>query len=74
MLILSRRVGENIILADDIRVTVLAIRGKQVQLGFTAPVSVPIRRAELCGLPSNGDTAPPRRRPAAPRMVRPRRA
>ena len=47
MLVLSRRVGEQIVIAADIRVTVLAVKGRQVRLGFTAPASVRVERMEL---------------------------
>jgi len=47
MLVLSRKVGEEIIISDNIRVTVVAVRGNQVRLGFTAPREVSIQREEL---------------------------
>jgi carbon storage regulator len=47
MLVLSRKVGEEIVINDNIRVTVLAIRANQVRLGITAPGDVPIYREEL---------------------------
>ncbi|MCS6975858.1 MAG: carbon storage regulator CsrA [Gemmatales bacterium] len=48
MLVLTRKIGESIIIADNIRVTVVDIRGSQVRLGFTAPESVRIQRQEIC--------------------------
>ena len=48
MLVLSRKAGEDVVIGDNIRLTVLAIRGGQVRLGFTAPPDVPIWRDELC--------------------------
>jgi carbon storage regulator CsrA len=48
MLVLSRKVGEEIIIGDNIRVTVLAVRPNLVRLGFTAPGNVSIFRAEIC--------------------------
>jgi carbon storage regulator len=48
VLVLTRKVGESIIISDNIRVTVVEIRGTQVRLGFTAPESVRIRREEIC--------------------------
>jgi len=48
MLVLSRKVGEEIIIGDNIRVKVLSIRGNQIRLGFTAPENVMIHREELC--------------------------
>jgi carbon storage regulator len=47
MLVLARRVGEEMLIADNIRVTVVAIRGNHVRLGITAPPSVPVARLEL---------------------------
>ena len=47
MLVLSRKIGEQIIINDDIVVTVVSVKGNQVRLGFTAPPSVSICREEL---------------------------
>lgn len=47
MLVLSRKVGEEIVIGDDIRVTVVAVHGNQVRLGFRAPDHVSIFRQEL---------------------------
>jgi len=47
MLVLSRKLNEQIIIGDNIRVTVVAIRGNQVRLGFEAPRDVNIQRQEL---------------------------
>jgi carbon storage regulator len=47
MLVLSRCIGEEIIIARDIRVTVVTVSGQQVRLGFTAPLAVPVAREEL---------------------------
>jgi carbon storage regulator len=44
MLVLSRKAGEVIVIGDNIRLTVLAIRGNQVRLGVAAPVEIAIRR------------------------------
>lgn len=50
MLVLSRKVDEQIIIGEHIRVTVVSIRGNQVRLGFEAPHDVSIFREELrCG-------------------------
>ena len=48
MLVLSRKPGEELVIGDNIRLTVVAIRGNKVRLGITAPVEVPVRRLELC--------------------------
>ncbi len=47
MLVLSRIVGETIIIGDAIHVTVVAIRNNQVRLGVTAPIDIPVFREEL---------------------------
>ncbi len=47
MLILSRRVGESIVMGDDITVTVLDVSGDVVRIGIDAPRSVAVNRAEL---------------------------
>jgi carbon storage regulator len=47
MLVLTRRVGEEIVIDDTIRMVVLGIRGNQIRLGLTAPASVHIVRSEL---------------------------
>ena len=47
MLILTRRVGEKLIIADDIKVTVLAIKGGQVRIGVEAPDDIEIYREEI---------------------------
>ena len=47
MLVLGRRVGESIVIAGDITVTVLEVRGEMVRVGIDAPRSVVVQRAEL---------------------------
>ena len=47
MLILTRRVGESLMIGDDINVTVLGIRGNQVRLGVDAPKDVAVHREEI---------------------------
>lgn len=63
MLVLSRRIGEEIVIAGDIRVTVVAVKGPQVRLGITAPSSVPVARLELLAGDSKGATASVRPNP-----------
>lgn len=47
MLVLSRKVGEQIIIANDIRVTVVEVKGGKVKIGIEAPDDVAIFRSEL---------------------------
>ena len=47
MLVLSRRIGEEIVIADEICVRIVAVNGQRVRLGITAPRSVPVARREL---------------------------
>jgi carbon storage regulator len=47
MLVLSRKIGERIVINDAITVEVLQIVGNRVRLGVTAPAGVPIMREEL---------------------------
>jgi carbon storage regulator len=47
MLVLTRKSGEEIIINDEICITVVRLRGNRVQLGIKAPPGVPIRRKEL---------------------------
>ncbi|GAB4010179.1 carbon storage regulator CsrA [Nocardioides ultimimeridianus] len=47
MLVLSRRVGESVVIGDDVTVTVLEVRGDVVRIGIDAPRSVTVHRAEL---------------------------
>ncbi len=47
MLALSRKVGESIMLGNDIEISVLEIKGDQVKIGINAPKAVPIFRKEI---------------------------
>ena len=47
MLILTRRIGETVIIGDDVTVTVLGIQGSQARLGINAPKDVSVHREEI---------------------------
>jgi carbon storage regulator len=47
MLVLTRKPGQEIVVGDNIRLTVLEIRGRQIRLGIAAPADVSIVRMEL---------------------------
>lgn len=47
MLILTRRVGETLMIGDDVSVTVLGVKGNQVRLGINAPRDVAVHREEI---------------------------
>lgn len=47
MLILTRRVGETLMVGDDVTVTVLGVKGNQVRIGVDAPKDVAVHREEI---------------------------
>jgi carbon storage regulator len=47
MLVLSRRVGETVMIGDDIKLTVLGISGNQIRIGIAAPKEVSVHREEV---------------------------
>jgi carbon storage regulator len=47
MLILTRRVGESLMIGDNVTVTVLGIKGNQVRIGVNAPKDVSVHREEI---------------------------
>ena len=47
MLILTRRIGESLMIGDEVTVTVLGVKGNQVRLGVNAPRDVAVHREEI---------------------------
>ncbi|AUI65705.1 MULTISPECIES: carbon storage regulator CsrA [Glaesserella] len=47
MLILTRKIGESLLIGDDVEITVLSIRGSQVKLGVKAPKEISVHREEI---------------------------
>lgn len=64
MLVLTRRIGESITIADNITVTLLGISATQVRIGITAPEEIPVCRSEI-----QRDQHRPRRRETPSRLT-----
>lgn len=47
MLILTRRIGEALMIGDEVNITVLGVKGNQVRFGINAPISIPVHREEV---------------------------
>ena len=47
MLILTRRVGETLMIGDDIELIILGVKGGQIRVGIAAPKDVPVHREEI---------------------------
>ncbi|WP_010128298.1 carbon storage regulator CsrA [Haemophilus sputorum] len=47
MLILTRKIGESLIIGDNVEITVLSVRGNQVKLGVNAPKEIAVHRQEI---------------------------
>jgi carbon storage regulator len=59
MLILTRRVGETLMIGDSVTVTVLGVKGNQVRIGITAPKDVAVHREEIFQRIQKDDAAAP---------------
>ena len=57
MLILTRRVGESLMVGDDVVVTVLGVKGNQVRIGVNAPKDVAVHREEIYTRIHEGDAS-----------------
>lgn len=57
MLILTRRIGETVMIGDEVSVTVLGVKGNQVRLGVDAPRSVGVHRKEIYQRIERGEEA-----------------
>ena len=58
MLILTRRVGESVVIGEDVTVTVLGVKGNQVRIGINAPKTVAVHREEIFERIKNGRGRP----------------
>jgi len=58
MLILTRRVGETLMIGDDVSVTVLGVKGNQVRVGIEAPKDVSVHRKEIYERIKDEETGP----------------
>lgn len=65
MLILTRRVGETLVIAENIEITVLGVKGGQVRIGVKAPRDVSVHREEIVQRIKRGDEFTPAN-PATP--------
>ena len=54
MLVLTRKVGDKVLLGDEIEIVVVDIQGNQVKLGISAPRALPVLRGELMGRGGGG--------------------
>lgn len=69
MLVLSRKVGQEIMIGDSIRLVVVEVRRGQVRLAFSAPDDVPIHRREVYRQVAGHEQAGAELRSSAPRLA-----
>ena len=69
MLILTRRVGESVVIGEDVTVTVLGVKGNQVRIGINAPKTVAVHREEIFERIKSGQGAPDRSNSDEPSVV-----
>jgi carbon storage regulator len=65
MLVLTRKVGEAVVIAGAIHVTVVAVRGRKVRIGVTAPLDVSVDRQQVHALKRAQRQGPPPNVPGA---------
>lgn len=65
MLILSRRIGETLMIGDSVAVTVLDVQGNQVRLGINAPKNIEVHREEIFMKIQRGEEKPPKKEAAS---------
>lgn len=58
MLMLTRRIGQTLVIGDNVKVTVLGVKGNQVRIGIEAPKDVSIHRQEIYERIQQGQPAP----------------
>ena len=58
MLILTRRIGEMLMIGDEIKITVLGVRGNQVRIGIDAPKDISVHRKEVYDQVNEDDDLP----------------
>jgi carbon storage regulator len=76
MLILTRRVGESVVIGEDVIITVLGVKGNQVRIGINAPKTVAVHREEIferikSGRGTSDSTGPSEDQPTHPRETLP---
>jgi len=47
MLILTRKIGEKLVIGDDVTISVLGVKGSQVRIGIVAPIEIQVHREEI---------------------------